>query len=121
MYAVIIDTVLPITCWPLIFHQWANAAVACMQAFGAPSKLAELVAGVNSAMQERLPETVAKTRLYLPNPATRAILFRPVKSNIAEAHGQIAKLLESEYTPEEAATVPLLQPDQLKAVLDELS
>jgi hypothetical protein len=56
-------------------------------------------------MSDRLPPTVAKTRLYLPNPATRAILFRPIKSNIAEAHGQIAQLLEAEYSPEEAAQV----------------
>jgi hypothetical protein len=91
------------------------------QAFAAPAKLAELVTGVNTAMRERLPPTVAKTRLYLPNPATRAILFRPIKSNIAEAHGQIAQLLEAEYGPEEAAQVPLLQPDALKEALDELS
>jgi hypothetical protein len=92
-----------------------------LQAFGAPAKLAELVTGVNDAMQTKLPTTIAKTRLYLPNPATRAILFRPVKSNIAEAHGQIAALLESEYSAEEAGTVPLMQPDQLKGVLDELA
>lgn len=91
------------------------------QAFGAPAKLAELVLGVNTAMTERLPPTVAKTQLYLPNPATRAILFRPIKSNIAEAHGQIAQLLESEYSPEEAAGVPLMQPDALKAALEQLS
>lgn len=76
-----------------------------LQAFGAPAKLSELVSGVNTAMTDRLPPTVAKTRLYLPNPATRAILFRPIKSNIAEAHGQIAQLLEAEYSPEEAAQV----------------
>jgi hypothetical protein len=76
-----------------------------LQAFGAPAKLSELVSGVNTAMTDRLPPTVAKTRLYLPNPATRAILFRPIKSNIAEAHGQVAQLLEAEYSPEEAAQV----------------
>lgn len=92
-----------------------------LQAFGAPAKLAELVSGVNEAMQSKLPATVAKTQLYLPNPATRAILFRPVKSNIAEAHGQIAALLEAEYDAQEAGQVPLMQPDQLKGVLDELA
>lgn len=73
-------------------------------------------------MAERLPPTVAKARLYLPNPATRAILFRPVKSNIAEAHGQVAQLLAGgEYSPEEAAAVPLMQPEALKEALEELS
>jgi len=54
------------------------------QAFASPAKLAELVGRVNGAMRQLLPAVVAKTQLYLPNPNTRAILFRPVKSNIAE-------------------------------------
>jgi len=43
---------------------------------------------------------------------------RPIKSNIAEAHGQIAQLLEAEYPPEEAERVPLMQPDALGAALE---
>lgn len=53
--------------------------------------------------------------------AQRRTCCRPIKSNVAEAHGQIAQLLEKEYSPDEAAQVPLMQPDQLKAALDELS
>ena len=56
---------------------------------------------VRDALQKELPATVAKMRLYLVNPATHGILFKPIKSNIAEAHGQIAALLQAEYTPEE--------------------
>jgi hypothetical protein len=37
-----------------------------------------------------------------------------------QAHGQVASLLEAEYSAEEAAQVPLMQPDQLGAVLDAL-
>lgn len=58
-----------------------------LQAFAAPAKLAELVTGVNTAMKERLPPAVTKTRLYLSNPATRAILFRwvtPVNSLVLD-------------------------------------
>jgi len=72
-------------------------------------------------MSTVLPAVVAKTQLYLPSASTRAILFRPIKSNIAEAHGQIANLLEAEYSPEEAAGVPLMQPQQLGSVLDTLT
>lgn len=75
---------------------------------------------VRDALQKELPVVVAKMRLYLNNPATHAILFKPIKSNIAEAHGQIASLLESEYTPEEAARVPLTLPQQLAVLLDSL-
>ncbi|GFR40890.1 hypothetical protein Agub_g1542 [Astrephomene gubernaculifera] len=90
------------------------------QAFASPAKLAEVVGRVNAALEGPLPAAVAKMRLYLPNPATHAILLKPVKSNIAEAHGQIAKLLQTDYTSEEAAEVPLHNPQQLAAVLDRL-
>ncbi|GLC45161.1 hypothetical protein PLESTB_000428800 [Pleodorina starrii] len=90
------------------------------QAFASPAKLVEMVGRVNAALSGPLPAAVSKMRLYLPNPATHAILLKPVKSNIAEAHGQIAKLLQTDYTPEEAAEVPLHNPQQLAAVLDGL-
>ncbi|KAG2444178.1 hypothetical protein HYH02_009116 [Chlamydomonas schloesseri] len=92
------------------------------QAFASPAKLAEMVGRVNAAMAAGGPlaAAVSKMRLYLPNPATHAILLKPVKSNIAEAHGQIAKLLQTDYTPEEAAEVPLHNPQQLQAVLEAL-
>lgn len=65
-------------------------------------------------------DAVARAALYLPNPATRAILLRPVKSNVAEAHAQLAALLQREYSPEEASTVPLMAADALAAALDAL-
>ncbi|BDA42423.1 Conserved oligomeric Golgi complex subunit 3 [Coccomyxa sp. Obi] len=90
------------------------------QAFAAPERLEEMAVRVRDALQQALPEVVAKMRLYLNNPATHAILFKPIKSNIAEAHGQISSLLQTEYTPEEAAHVPLTSPQQLAALLDSL-
>ncbi len=91
-----------------------------VQAFAAPERLEEMAVRVRDALQQALPEVVAKMRLYLNNPATHAILFKPIKSNIAEAHGQISSLLQTEYTPEEAARVPLTSPQQLAALLDSL-
>jgi hypothetical protein len=48
-----------------------------------------MVAKVNEGLAGALPGVVAQMRLYLPSPNTRAILFKPIKSNIAEAHGQV--------------------------------
>jgi hypothetical protein len=48
------------------------------QAFASPERLAEVVARVNEAMAGPVPAAAAKARLYLTNPATRAILFRCV-------------------------------------------
>ena len=73
---------------------------------------------MNQALGTALPQAAGLMQLYLPNPATRAILFKPIKSNIMEAHGQIAALLEGGYTPEEAAGVGLTPADQLAALLD---
>ena len=91
-----------------------------MQAFASPERLEDMAAKVRDALQTALPGVAAKMRLYLNNPATHAILFKPIKSNIAEAHGQIASLLDAEYTKEEIARVALTPPQQLAQMLDSL-
>lgn len=88
------------------------------QAFATSAKVAEVIQKVNDAMTSQLPGAIQKMRLYLTNPSTHAILFKPVKSNIAEAHGQVATLLAAEYLPEEVASIPLRQPQELAALLD---
>jgi conserved oligomeric Golgi complex subunit 3 len=61
--------------------------------------------------------------LSLPqtNPGTHAVLLKPIKANIAEAHGQIASLLEGEYTEEERTSIGLTLPDELARILEGLS
>ena len=66
----------------------SRRATCCLQAFAAPERLAEMAGRVHAALAGPLPAAVARMRLYLANPATHAILFKPIKSNIAEAHGQ---------------------------------
>ena len=83
--------------------------------------MAELVARVRGALSDSLPSAVGKMQLYLTNASTHAILFKPIKSNVAEAHGQIAALLESEYTAEEVAAIGLTPRADLAALLDSLS
>jgi hypothetical protein len=68
-------------------------------------------------MKKELPELAARMKLYLPNPSTRAILCKPIKSNIAEAHGQIATLLEEEYSEELVAEIGLSGPEELAQCL----
>ena len=53
------------------------------QAFAAPTKLTEMVVRVNEALVTQLPAAVKRMQLYLTNPSTHAILFKPVKVNIA--------------------------------------
>ncbi len=91
-----------------------------LQAFASPERLEEMATKVREALNRDLPAVASTMRLYLNNPATHAILFKPIKSNIAEAHGQIASLLDSEYTKEEVARISLMPPQQLAQMLDGL-
>ena len=52
------------------------------QAFASPQRLAEMVAKVRAALGTALPESVAKMKLYLNNPATHAVRHG------SEGHGQ---------------------------------
>ncbi|KAL5786510.1 hypothetical protein ACOSQ2_008902 [Xanthoceras sorbifolium] len=90
------------------------------QAFATPDKVAELVQKVNTAMQQELPPVMAKMKLYLQNPSTRTILFKPVKTNIVEAHIQVQSLLKSEYSPEEQSLINMVSIPDLHAQLDSL-
>ena len=90
-------------------------------AFATPSKLIEIVTTVNNALEDTLPQAIGKMKKYLDSPNTHAVLFKPIKSNIAEAHGQIAHILESEYDAETIEMVPLMPPPKLMGILDSLS
>ena len=77
-----------------------------------------MIQKVNEALAGPLPDAASRMRLYLPSPGTHAVLFKPVKVNLHEAHAQVAALLKSEYSPEEAATIPLKSNDELTALLE---
>nr|CAN61484.1 hypothetical protein VITISV_043019 [Vitis vinifera] len=91
------------------------------QAFATPDKVAELVQKVSASLQQELPKVMEKMKLYLQNPSTRTILFKPIKTNIVEAHIQVQSLLKSEYTPEEVqSTINMVSIQDLQAQLDHL-
>ena len=79
-----------------------------------------MVKKVRDAMGTALPEALRRMQLYLHNPSTHKVLYRPIKSNIVEAHGQIQALLDSDYTKEEVATISLASPTELMHLLDSI-
>lgn len=87
------------------------------QAFASPERLAEMVQKVQTAMQTLLPKAISKMKMYLNNPSTHSVLFKPIKSNIAEAHAQIAALLDAEYTQQEVKSIQLTTPPALEKLL----
>ncbi|KAJ4761121.1 Conserved oligomeric Golgi complex subunit 3 [Rhynchospora pubera] len=90
------------------------------QAFASPDKVAEVVQKVRDAIEQELPRIMAKMKLYLQNPSTRLILFKPIKTNIIEAHVQLQKLLNSEYSAEEIHSIGILSIQDLQSQLDSL-
>ncbi|KAJ1691410.1 hypothetical protein LUZ63_015565 [Rhynchospora breviuscula] len=90
------------------------------QAFASPDKVAEVVQKVRDAIEQELPIVMAKMKLYLQNPSTRLILFKPIKTNIVEAHLQLQKLLKSEYSAEEIQSIGMLSIQDLQSQLDSL-
>ena len=73
---------------------------------------------------DQLVDLTAKNELmslYLTGSATREIIFNPIRSNIAEAHSQIATLLEREYQPEDLKRVPLCSPAVLSDMMSKMS
>ncbi|KMT03429.1 hypothetical protein BVRB_8g191140 [Beta vulgaris subsp. vulgaris] len=90
------------------------------QAFATPEKVSELVQKVSAMIQQELPRVIQKMKLYLLNPSTRTILFKPIKTNILEAHTQVQSLLKSEYSPEEIESIKMVSTQDLQAQLDSL-
>ncbi|CAL5375655.1 unnamed protein product [Camellia sinensis] len=91
------------------------------QAFATPDKVAELVQKVSVSIKEELPRVMAKMKLYLQNQSTRTILFKPIKTNIVEAHIQVQSLLKSEYSPEEMqGIINMVSIQDLQMQLDNL-
>ncbi|KAM3762375.1 hypothetical protein ACB098_01G340100 [Castanea mollissima] len=91
------------------------------QAFASPDKVAEIIQKVSAAIQQELPTVIEKMKLYLQNPSTRTILFKPIKTNIVEAHVQVQSLLKAEYSPEEIQSIiNMVSIQDLQAQLDNL-
>ncbi|MFS7996456.1 putative oligomeric Golgi complex, subunit 3, cullin repeat-like-containing domain superfamily [Helianthus anomalus] len=90
------------------------------QAFATPDKVAEIVQKVNAAMQNELPRVMEKMKLYLQNPSTRTILFKPIKTNIIEAHEQVLKLLKQDYSEEEITNIKMVSIQELESQLNNL-
>uniref|UniRef100_A0A803M8V6 Conserved oligomeric Golgi complex subunit 3 n=1 Tax=Chenopodium quinoa TaxID=63459 RepID=A0A803M8V6_CHEQI len=90
------------------------------QAFATPEKVSELLQKVTSTIQQELPSVIGKMKLYLLNPSTRTILFKPIKTNILEAHTQVQSLVKSEYSAEEIESINVISIEDLLAQLDSL-
>jgi len=90
-------------------------------AFAAPERIIEVAAAVNASLNGPLPEAAAALKAYLPAEQTRAALFKPIRSNVVEAHNQLHGLLQGEYSAEEVAAAALPSKEQLETMLDSMA
>lgn len=69
--------------------------------FAHPERLASMWKNVETAAANALPQVVARMKIYVTKPASRAVLLRPVRANVAEAATELLSALQSRYTLEE--------------------
>lgn len=90
------------------------------QAFASPENVSELIGKVSAAIQQDLVTVIAKMKLYMSNTSTQMILFKPIKTNIVEAHLQLQSLIRLEYSEEEIGRIGMVPISDLQAQLDNL-
>ena len=87
-------------------------------AFASEDKLTAIAKQVNTSLDEILPKAVYTMNLYLNSRSTREALLKPIKSNIAEAHAQIAAILDAEFPPGFSSKIGILDPARLAAAME---
>ena len=89
------------------------------QAFASPDRVVEVATALMAALRGPLPEAAAALRAYLPAEETRTALFKPIKGNVIEAHGQLRRLLVEEgYEAGDVGRAGLCGGEELEALLD---
>lgn len=71
--------------------------------FADPERLRATWQTVLSAVDRELPKIVERMKIYIAKSASRAVLLRPVRANIAEAATELLSAVQTRYTLEERA------------------
>lgn len=89
-------------------------------AFASVERVAEVVAAMHKGVGRELVDAAAALKLYLPSVATQDALLKPIKANVVEAHDQLSRLIEKEYSREEASLIGLMDRSALDGMLSGL-
>mmetsp|Transcript_40675 Transcript_40675/g.66006 ORF Transcript_40675/g.66006 Transcript_40675/m.66006 type:complete len:805 (+) Transcript_40675:61-2475(+) len=90
------------------------------QTFAHPDRLKEILQSVEDALTNTLPPLMLKMALYLNNPATRSILFKPIKTNVMEALTQLHRVLEAEYSIDDRKLIGASSVDNISRRLEQI-
>lgn len=69
--------------------------------FAHPKRITEMWAKVEQAVNTQLPDVVDRMKIYITKAASRGVLLRPIRANIAEAATELLSVLQLRYTLEE--------------------
>lgn len=75
--------------------------------FAHPKRLRETWQRVQSAVSEELPPVVDRMKIYISKSASRAVLLRPIRANIAEAATELLSALQLRYSLEEREAIAI--------------
>lgn len=73
--------------------------------FAHPKRLRETWGKVNDAITTELPDIVGRMKIYISKSASRAVLLRPIRANIAEAVTELLSALQLRYSVEEREVI----------------
>lgn len=87
--------------------------------FAHPKRLRETWRTVNEAVTKELPPVVERMKIYISKAASRAVLLRPIRANIAEAATELLSALQLRYTLDERETIGI-DGEEVGKLLDEV-
>lgn len=73
--------------------------------FADPERLRATWDSVLEAVEKELPKVFRRMKIYITKSASRAVLFRPIRANVAEAATELLSAVQTRYTLEERAEI----------------
>lgn len=73
--------------------------------FAHPKRLKAMWVKVRKSVQEDLPPVVERMKIYISKSASRAVLLRPIRTNIAEAATELLSAVQLRYSLEEREVI----------------
>eukprot|EP00301_Raphidiophrys_heterophryoidea_P019710 c4588_g1_i1.p1 GENE.c4588_g1_i1~~c4588_g1_i1.p1 ORF type:complete len:618 (+),score=141.46 c4588_g1_i1:614-2467(+) len=59
--------------------------------------ISKVLLQVKPALEEHVPRVVSQMAIYLPDPSTQSVLFKPIKTQIIEAYGSLLSFVQTAF------------------------
>lgn len=87
--------------------------------FAHPKRVKEMWGKVKTSIEKELLATVDRMKIYITKAASRAVLLRPIRANVAEAATELLSVLQLRYTLEEREEIGI-NGEEVQQILDEV-